>query len=307
MLIEREDLVCRRRNYLRQIRRHRALGRTVYYAGEVRLTAGGCAGQRATPGGSTTAAAAAPNGAADGSPEEPAKMVGGRPRNRRLTAVHIGSERGFVRNGLSVFESAGRGDARAADGVPAAAFEEWLTEVLPQLEERCVIVLDDAAHRCRQLERVPSAAWPKAAIDEWLTAKGVPVDASELKVELLAKVRNVDCRPVYAVDRIVRSSGREVLRLPAHHGSLNAIEHVWADVRRCVAAGGPEDVEELFAESLAAITRDRWMQHVRHVVEQVEADMWRIDELTEIVMEPLVVTFGDEESDEGTLWSHDYC
>jgi hypothetical protein len=67
---------------------------------------------------------------------------------KRLTVLHIGSEDGFVGNGSLIFESRKTGDYH--EEMNSTVFEEWFKRVLPTLEEKSVIVMDNASYHSRK-------------------------------------------------------------------------------------------------------------------------------------------------------------
>lgn len=68
------------------------------------------------------------------------------------------------------------------------SFERWFKDILPQLEENCVIVLDNAPYHTRRIEKIPTTATKKSDIQDWLRSKNITFDDNLLKVELLVIV-----------------------------------------------------------------------------------------------------------------------
>jgi len=150
-------------------------------------------------------------------------------KGKRLIIVHIGSNDGFVPNGLFVLVSSKTGDYHK--DMNSEVFESWLKDILPELEPDSVIVLDNAPYHSCKLDKNPTSNDTKARIIQWLATKGVEADHSFLKAELLEKVESLNLPMVYVVDDITKSSGQHVLRLPPYHCALNAIELIWADIK----------------------------------------------------------------------------
>lgn len=107
-------------------------------------------------------------------------------KGKRLIICHIGSEDGFVPNGLWAFDSKKSGDYH--EEMDGNSFEKWFKNILPQLEENCVIVLDNASYHSRKLEKIPTTVTRKHEIQEWLRSKNIPFEEDMLKVELLSVV-----------------------------------------------------------------------------------------------------------------------
>lgn len=109
------------------------------------------------------------------------------------------------------------------------------------------------------------------------------------------------------LDQIVLEKGHEVIRLPPYHCQYNAIELIWAQVKRQVATKNNTfkmaDIERLTHEALDAVTKRDWENCVRHAEELQESDN-RKEILRDALMEPLILTIlpdysdcSDEESD----------
>lgn len=111
----------------------------------------------------------------------------------------------FVPNGWYAFESTKSGDYH--DNMNSTVFEDWLKSILPSLDKNSVIVLDNMPYHLRHLVKNPTTASKKQDIIDWLIAQGIEADMSELKVELLMKVKQANVKPVYIVDEIICSTG----------------------------------------------------------------------------------------------------
>jgi len=96
------------------------------------------------------------------------------------------------------------------------------------------------------------------------------------KTELLLLVHNVkvkhDLKKRYVFDDLVKSTGRRVLRLPPYHPFFNAIEFVWADVKKYFRKhiGRNNDWSEammlkILDEAIASVTAEKWTKYVSHV------------------------------------------
>ncbi|CAH2095722.1 unnamed protein product [Euphydryas editha] len=118
----------------------------------------------------------------------------------------------------------------------APHFEEWFAKVLTKLQPNDVIVLDNASYHSRRLEKTPTFAWKKDAIQNWLRAKNIPFDDDEVKRQLMEKVSNVkENFKSIVIDQMAEQKGVTVLRLPPYHCEINPIELIWADIKGYVA------------------------------------------------------------------------
>jgi len=97
-LLEREDIILWRRNYLREIKRFREEGRPIYYLDETWVNAGDVNSKIWVDKSVLTARMASSSGLSTGAVNPTGK-------GKRLIVSHIGSEDGFVHGGLLCFES----------------------------------------------------------------------------------------------------------------------------------------------------------------------------------------------------------
>lgn len=71
------------------------------------------------------------------------------------------------------------------------------------------------------------------------------------------------------IDRLAKTHGHEVLRLPPYQCDLNPIELVWGHIKRHVAkyntTGKINDIIELAQEYIEAYDPDVWKKNVAHV------------------------------------------
>ena len=133
LLIEKSEIVYWRRSYLRDIRRHRQSGRTIYYLDETWLNAGHTIGKVWKDTTVSSSKDAFQRGLTTGLKNPSGK-------GKRLIILHIGSNKEFVPGGLFVFESSHTGDYH--EEMNAEVFESWLTDILPELDPDSLIVLD---------------------------------------------------------------------------------------------------------------------------------------------------------------------
>ncbi|KAK7582107.1 hypothetical protein V9T40_013552 [Parthenolecanium corni] len=145
ILMERDDLVTWRRKYLRQIRHHCSMGRTIYYTDETWINAGQTVTKVWSDCTVTSTRQAHLKGLSTGVKNPCGK-------GSRLIIVHIGSSKGFVANGWYVFESKKSGDYH--EEMNGTVYEDWLKDVLPDLEPNSVIVLDNASYHSQKINKI---------------------------------------------------------------------------------------------------------------------------------------------------------
>lgn len=78
------------------------------------------------------------------------------------------------------------------------------------------------------------------------------------------------------LDQIALEKSHEVIRLPLYHCQYNAIELIWAQVKRQVATKNNTftiaDIERLTHEALEAVSKEDWENCVRHAEKLQESD-----------------------------------
>ena len=93
-------------------------------------------------------------------------------KGKHLIVVHIGSADGFVEGGLLCFESK-KNTADYYDEMNGDTFYEWLCGVLPRLKEISITVMDNASYHSVKKDPVPTTAWKKDNIINWLKSKDI--------------------------------------------------------------------------------------------------------------------------------------
>lgn len=180
MLTEKEELIIWRRRYLRTLRQYRKEGRNVYYLDETWVNEGHVNDKVWVDSTVKTHKDAFLQGLSIGLRNPSGK-------GKRLIITHVGSERGFVSNGLMVFQSKSSGDYH--EEMNGVVFGNYFKNLLPQLEDGSVIVLDNAPYHSVKVERIPNSSWAKPKILDWLESKGLTVGDNHLQKELLKLVK----------------------------------------------------------------------------------------------------------------------
>jgi transposase len=294
-LIENEEIVCWRRNYLRSVKKFREEGRKIYYLDETWLNEGHCVVKMWQDKNVTSHRQAFLEGWSTGLKQPTGK-------GRRLIITHIGSDSGFVNGGLMCFESSKTGDYH--EDMTADVFEEYFQQMLDLIPTGSVIVLDNAPYHSRLSEKLPTTAWKKADIMEWLRSKNISFQSDMVKKELLYIASlHKSLYKKHVVDEMAAKRGILLLRLPPYHCQLNPIELIWAHVKGDVARKNTSyklsDVKNLLHNALASITSEDWKKCVDHVLHE-EMKLWDVDHIIEQTIEPIIITVDedDDSSDE---------
>lgn len=276
LLVEREDIVLWRRKYLRQIKEYRNANKTIYYLDETWVNAG----HVKTKVWLDTTIKNKRQAFQDGLSTGPKAPTG---KGKRLIILHIGSEKGFLEDGLLVFESKSTKDYH--EEMDGERFLNWFNGIIPKLEPGSVVVMDNAPYHSVKVEKIPTASWNKQQILEWLQNKGISMDMSYLKKELLLKVAEIAPQyNKYLVDETAKNNGITILRLPPYHCKLNPIEMVWAQIKNYIAANNTtlkmSDVKKIFYDAIALVDANRWKKCCDHVIRE-ENTMWGLDDVME--------------------------
>ncbi|XP_025206090.1 uncharacterized protein LOC112602300 [Melanaphis sacchari] len=293
MLMERNDLLIWRQNYLYDIRKYREEGRTVYYLDETWLNVSDCKKKSRVDKTIKSKQDTLNRGQTTGVTNTTGK-------GQNLIILHIGSHKGFLDNGLTYFVSKRNG----VDCYDSKKFHEWFGSILPRLDPNAVIVMDNASYHSVKSEKIPTSHSKKEDILSWLTSKGVVINKPMFKPQLLAKVNEIKGKYVsYVVDNMAKDAGHSVLRLPTNHCELNPMELVWEMVKSYVRQHSIsfkiEDVKALANAAIEGVNREKWENFIKHVIAE-ENKLNEIDKnMDEIIdsLEPCDLTATDDTSD----------
>ncbi|XP_049274292.1 uncharacterized protein LOC125759487 [Rhipicephalus sanguineus] len=156
----------------------------------------------------------------------------------RLIVLHAGSENGFLDGASLVFRAKKSVNSDYHNEMDGPRFERWFKEqLLPNIEPRTIIVMDNAPYQSVQLEKLPSTSSRKAEIQSWLTQKNIPWSNDQLKPELIQLVNQNKHRfSGYRIDALAKAAGHDIVRLPPYHCEFNPVEMVWSQVKGYIAA-----------------------------------------------------------------------
>lgn len=216
LLMEREDIVLWRRKYLWQIKEHRIANKTIYFLDETWVNAGHVKSKAWLD----TTIKNKKHAFQDGLSTGPRVPTG---KGKRSIVLHISSDKGFVEGGLLDFELKSTKDYH--EEMDGDRFLEWFKDIMPKLEPGSIVVMDNAPYHSVKLEKIPTIAWNKLQIIDWLKSKEILMNMSYLKKELLKKGAETEFDN-YLIDELARSNDIEILRLPPYHCKLNPIELV---------------------------------------------------------------------------------
>lgn len=292
VIVDRDDIILWRRNYLRKIREFRQQQRKVYYLDETWVNEGHTTTKAWSDTTVKTKKQAFLSGLSTGLKNPTGK-------GKRLIILHIGSEDGFVEGCDLVFESKKNGDYH--EEMNGEVFRSWFEKTIPKLAPNSVIVMDNAPYHSVRLERIPNKSWRKGDIITWLSTKSITFDEGLVKAELLELVKTHGKQfQTYVIDDLAKQAGHNILRLPPYHCCLNPIEMAWSQVKGYVANHNTTfklaDVRGLVDAAFGVVTADKWSDCVQHVVKE-EQRMWDLEGIMDTVVDKCVINLGEDSSD----------
>lgn len=223
----------------------------------------------------------------------------------RLIVCHAGSKsHGFIEGAKMIFRSKSGNIGDYHSQMNAEVFRSWFIEMLQSLEEACVIVMDNAAYHSMLVDNFPKSNARKSDIQEWLTKKNINFSSFETVAELRERVKLLlPTQKKYELDELALKMGHEVVRLPPYHCQYNPIEMIWAQVKRQVVTKNTTfkiaDVEKLMHEAIDSVTKEDWINCVRHTEKIQEVD-YKKEIHREVILEPIILTIlpGESSTDE---------
>lgn len=219
----------------------------------------------------------------------------------RLIVCHAGSPSfGFVKNSKLVFRCKSGSSEDYHSQMNASVFEKWFIDMLANLEEPCIIIMDNASYHSMLAEDYPKTNTRKADVQKWLEKKSVHFSPVETLCELREKVKlTMPKEKIYKLDEIAFQMGHEVVRLPPYHCQYNPIELIWAQVKGEVAEKNHTfklaDVEVLVNNALDAVTKEDWTKCGEHCIKIQDEDLVK-ESLRDEILEPIILTINPDDS-----------
>ena len=278
VLMERSDVVVARIEFLRKMRQYRREGRTIVYTDETFVHSS--------------------HSMKKCWQSDDMQLKIPFTRGDRLIIVHAGSRQGFIDGACLMFKAkSSSGDYHSE--MNSTNFFKWVKEKLvPNLPANSVLVIDNAAYHNIQEDKCPTQSTRKADMQSWLERHSVQFDPRMLKAELYELCLKNKKSPVYILDTILQQHGHTCIRLPQYHAELNAIELIWAMIKRKVACQNltfkMKDVLDLTQDAISSITSSDWENCCRHV-EDVEQRFIKSDNAMDDAIEKFIIEVTDEE------------
>ncbi|KAF0748982.1 DDE 3 domain-containing protein [Aphis craccivora] len=196
----------------------------------------------------------------------------------RLIVCHAGSPSfGFVKNSKLVFRCKSGSQADYHSQMNATVFKKWFIDMLGNLEEPCVIVMDNTTYHSTLTEEYPKTL-------------------SELREKVKLTMPK---EKKYKSDEIALQMGHEVVKLPPYHCQYNPIELIWAQVKGKVDENNNTfkmaDIEVLVNSALDAVTAEDWAKCGDHC-DKIQEDNLVKEGLRDDILEPIIMTINLDDS-----------
>ena len=231
-------------------------------------------------------------------------------KGERLIIVYAGSEEGFVIDALLVYKLTVKKEDYH-DNMNTENYVKYIKEkLIPNLEPNSVVVIDNAPYHNTLGQPIPTAAWRKADIQNWLKCHNIPYEETLLKVELMELVKfNRERLLIYKIDEIFNNAGHSVLRLPPYHPDFNPIENIWSIVKQRVANRNVTykipDLLSITYEEFAKITCEDWRKACRHAVDH-EILLFNHEVGIDKTVEPMIINLESDVDEDSEDSNDDY-
>ena len=165
-------------------------------------------------------------------------------------------------------------------------FLKWVkNQLLPdlnKLNEKCVVIMDNAPYHSVRKEKPPNSNSKKIDMQAWLQKRNIYFTDNMTKVQLWSVIKPLihGEQKCYVVDELLQSHGHQVLRLPAYHCQYNAIELVWAFSKNYYnkhvkgSQHTENKVTKVWKEGLDRFTPQMWQNSVNHCQKLIKED-WK--------------------------------
>lgn len=113
-------------------------------------------------------------------------------KGSRLIICHAGSGSfGFVKNSKLVFRCTSSVSEDYHSQMNSEVFKEWFIQMLRNLEESCLVVMDNASYHSVQMNNYPKSNAKKIELQEWLKEKEVDFSPMETMSDLRERIKRL--------------------------------------------------------------------------------------------------------------------
>jgi hypothetical protein len=207
---------------------------------------------------------------------------------------------GFVKNSKMVIQCSPNCSEDYYPVMYAITFDKWFYAMLDNLEEPCIIVMDNTSCHSMLAEDYPKTNTRKADVQKWLQKKSIPFTPEETLCELREKVKlSMPKEKKYRLDEVALQMGHEVVRLPPYHCQYNPIEMIWSQFKREVAEKKHSfeiaDEEVLINNAIDAMTKENWAKYGKHCAKIQDEDLVK-EGIRDEILEPVILTINSDDS-----------
>lgn len=296
ILIEKENIVDARCEYLQKIRQFRNDGTPIFYFDQTWIDRTGnlrkCWNNK--------------------KPTENEKTNNGNVLGK-VHIVHIGGSNGFLDGCELVYTTADNQQCR-----PWEIYKSWICEsVIPALEKPSVIVVHNICFQEKLTDSRPTKLSSKKEMVDYLRSRGIPCEEMMRKFALMSMTQNIieKEKSVDHFENLFAAHGHTVVRLPMHMCDLNPMELIWRNIRDFVEANHLawsvhepltlSKLEELVFQGIKRVKQEDWEAYVHYVCD-FEKSYWERDNDLEQVMEQIICDLEDSNYQEGNSVSSEF-
>lgn len=293
-IVEKNEVILARRQYLRDIEKYREEGRPIYYLDEALVYVEKIVENEMV---------ALNDNLVVKTHKKP------NVKGKRLVICNIGSVDGFVPGNLMTFEYK-KPSRYYHDEMNSDCFRDWLEMMLPNLQKNSVIVMDDAPYHLAKVDECPNPNWDKADVILWLKSKGVEEDLQPMVFPELMEIVNriAPTYDKYVTDDLASEYNIIIMRLPTFHNDLNPMRRALSAVKNYVDLHNEtfkvKDVRGLLGDAVENINNDMWKGYMNRTIElekmYCKLDIV-IDELMDITyLPPYNLDYNDDSDSESS-------
>jgi len=221
------------------------------------------------------------------------KMFTLRQNNDSRPVVYV-TRYGFIKDSKLVFRLHTSNTADYHVQMDAKMYREWFLQLLINLEEPCIIVLDNISYHSTLDENYPKSSSKKSNVQKWVTNNDVSNSPLEMLTEPKIKVKNTMPNEMSNyLDQVALEKGHEVLRIPPNHCQYNPIKLIWTHVKNEVSKNSDTlnmaDIERLTYEELFSVTMHDWKICVQQAT-SIQTEDYEKEIQRDIILKPIIQT-----------------
>lgn len=196
-----------------------------------------------------------------------------------LLIICICCDSGFLPSSFLIEEL-----CKPSTGVPEISkevFINWFEQLLPNLENNCIIVMEKKPNYMMKLEQIPDMRTSRIDIINWLEDKNITINEDMVKIELLQIVEmNKHYYDNYLVNEMVRKHQMQVLWIPPYHDELNLMEIMLPQLLKQIKKNAVkfENAFYLCTNSIFMLDQNYWIQSQNYLM-QKERYFWDLDDV----------------------------